>query len=75
MLQRKPFPGRLPFHPPGPNNAGSPAAATHQSTVGSGKFLLSKSADHYLTIEDAVTVGELLLSKLKEIFENINPNR
>lgn len=35
----------------------------------SGKFLLSKSADHYLTIEDAVTVGELLLSKLKEIFD------
>ncbi len=35
----------------------------------SGKFLLSKSADHYLTIEDAVTVGELLLSKLKDIFK------
>ena len=35
----------------------------------SGKFLLSKSADHYLTIEDAVTVGELLLSKLKGIFD------
>lgn len=35
----------------------------------SGKFLLSKSADHYLTIEDAVTVGELLLSKLKDILD------
>ena len=35
----------------------------------SGKFLLSKSAEHYLTIEDAVTVGELLLSKLKGIFD------
>lgn len=35
----------------------------------SGKFLVSKSADHYLTIEDAVTVGELLLSKLKSIFD------
>ncbi len=32
----------------------------------SGKLYLSKSADHYLTIEDAVTVGEILLSKLKE---------
>lgn len=31
----------------------------------SGKFYLSKSADHYLTTEDAVTVGEILLSKLK----------
>ena len=35
----------------------------------SGKLLVSKSADHYLTIEDAVTVGELLLSKLKSIFD------
>ena len=35
----------------------------------SGKLLVSKSADHYLTIEDAVTVGELLLSKLKGIFD------
>lgn len=31
----------------------------------SGKLLVSKSADHYLTIEDAVTVGEIFLSKLK----------
>lgn len=33
----------------------------------SGKFYLSKSADHYLTIEDAVTVGEILLSKMKTL--------
>ena len=31
----------------------------------SGKFYLSRSADHYLSMEDAVTVGEILLSKLK----------
>lgn len=31
----------------------------------SGKLLVSKSADHYLTIEDAVTVGEIFLSRLK----------
>lgn len=31
----------------------------------SGKFYLSRSANHYLTMEDAVTVGEILLSKLK----------
>ena len=37
--------------------------------VASGKLLVSRSADHYLTIEDAVTVGELLLSKLKDIFK------
>lgn len=31
----------------------------------SGKLMISKSADHYLTVEDAVTVGEILLSLLK----------
>ena len=31
----------------------------------SGKLYLSRSADHYLSMEDAVTVGEVLLSKLK----------
>lgn len=31
----------------------------------SGKFYPSRSADCYLTIEDAVTVGEILLSKLE----------
>lgn len=30
----------------------------------SGKFFVNKSADHYLTIEDAVTAGELLLRKM-----------
>ncbi len=33
----------------------------------SGKLLVSRSADRYLSIEDAVTVGELLLSRLKGI--------
>lgn len=31
-----------------------------------GKLLVDKHADHYLTIEDAVTAGEVLLRKLKE---------
>lgn len=31
----------------------------------SGKLLVSKSADHYLAIEDAVSVGEILLERLK----------
>lgn len=30
----------------------------------SGKLLLSKSADHYLTVEDAVTVGSIFMEKL-----------
>ncbi len=33
----------------------------------SGKLLVSESADHYLTIEDAVTVGDILLSRLKNL--------
>lgn len=32
----------------------------------SGKMLVSASADHYLTIEDAVTAGEVLLTRLRE---------
>ena len=32
----------------------------------SGKLLVDKSADHYLTVEDAVTAGELLFRRLKE---------
>jgi len=33
----------------------------------SGKVLLSKSADHYLTIEDAVTVGDVFLERMKSV--------
>ena len=31
-----------------------------------GKLLVDKNADHYLTIEDAVTAGEVLLRRLRE---------
>lgn len=34
--------------------------------LASGKMFLSKSADHFLTVEDAVTVGEIILQKLKQ---------
>lgn len=34
---------------------------------GSGRMLVNKSADHYLTIEDAVTVGGLILDKVIDI--------
>ena len=33
----------------------------------SGKLLLPQSADHYITIEDAVTVGEVLLDQIKAL--------
>lgn len=33
----------------------------------SGKMLASASADHYLSIEDAVTAGEVLLNRLRQI--------
>ena len=32
----------------------------------SGRLLLDASADHYLTIEDAVTVAEILLERLSQ---------
>lgn len=34
----------------------------------SGKLLLDRSADHYLPIEDAVTVGQLIMEKLLGMF-------
>lgn len=36
---------------------------------GSGKLFLDSSADHYLSVEDAVTVGTLILDKLRRTYE------
>ena len=38
---------------------------------GSGRLLLDKSASHYLSVEDAVTAGELLLQKLSAQYRAI----
>ena len=35
----------------------------------SGKMLLSKSADHYLTVEDAVTAGEIIIRRIYDELE------
>ena len=40
----------------------------------SGKLLLTTSADHYLAIEDAVTVGEIILRQIKIQFEKERPS-
>lgn len=32
----------------------------------SGRMFLNKNADHYLTVEDAVTVGDVILNSLAE---------
>ena len=37
----------------------------------SGKMLVSGVADHYLTIEDAVTVGEVMLRRLEETWRRL----
>lgn len=37
----------------------------------SGKLFLQDNADHYLSVEDAVTVGEILLQKLSETFSSL----
>lgn len=39
----------------------------------SGRFLLDASADHYLTIEDAVTVAEILIEKIIPIDKEALP--
>ena len=39
--------------------------------VASGKIFLQDHADHYLSVEDAVTVGEILLQKLSEAFSSL----
>lgn len=38
---------------------------------GSGRLLLDKSAGHYLSVEDAVTAGTLLLENLLREYENL----
>ena len=38
----------------------------------SGKMLVSASADHYLTVEDAVTAGEVMLGKLEEAWKGLH---
>ena len=38
----------------------------------SGKMLVSASADHYLTVEDAVTAGEVMLLKLEEAWKGLH---
>ncbi len=38
---------------------------------GSGRLFLNSSADHYLSIEDAVTVGTLLLDKLQDVYREM----
>ena len=40
----------------------------------SGRLLLDRSADHYFTIEDAVTVAEILISRLLEKQAGFSPS-
>ena len=41
---------------------------------GSGRLFLNSSADHYLSVEDAVTVGALILDKLQRQYEAMFPS-
>ena len=38
---------------------------------GSGRLFLNSSADHYLSIEDAVTVGSLILDRLQRQYQEM----
>ena len=35
---------------------------------GTARMLVDKAADHYLTVEDAVTVGEMIINRLRKIY-------
>ncbi|MDO5401014.1 MAG: DUF3786 domain-containing protein [Eubacteriales bacterium] len=61
------FTARLPFLPRIPLVL--KAWYADEDFPASGKLLLTESADRYLTIEDAVTVGEVTLEKLKQALE------
>ncbi|MCI8730730.1 MAG: DUF3786 domain-containing protein [Lachnospiraceae bacterium] len=34
---------------------------------GTARMLVDKAADHHLTVEDAVTVGKVMISRLREM--------
>ena len=48
-------------------------AEEEDEIYGSGRLFLNSSADHYLSVEDAVTVGTLILNKLQQRYEAMFP--
>lgn len=63
----------IPFLPQYPLTCKLWLAEEEDELDGSGRLFLNSSADHYLSVEDAVTVGELILSKLRQQYEAMFP--
>ena len=63
----------LPFLPQYPVTWKLWLAEEEDEIDGSGRLFLNSSADHYLSVEDAVTVGTLILNKLRQRYEMMYP--
>ncbi len=63
----------LPFLPQYPVTWKLWLAEEEDEIDGSGRLFLNSSADHYLSIEDAVTVGSLILDRLQRQYEEMFP--
>lgn len=64
---------QLPFLPRYPVTLKLWLAEEEDEIDGSGRLFLNNSADHYLSIEDAVTVGTLILERLRRQYEEMFP--
>lgn len=62
----------LPFLPQYPVTWKLWLAEEEDEIDGSGRLFLNSSADHYLSVEDAVTVSTLILNKLQQRYEMIH---
>ena len=63
----------LPFLPQYPVTWKLWLAEEEDEIEGSGRLFLNGSADHYLSIEDAVTVGSIILDRLQRRCEMMFP--
>ena len=63
----------LPFLPQYPVTWKLWLAEEEDEIDGSGRLFLNSSADHYLSVEDAVTVGTLVLDRLQRQYEAMFP--
>lgn len=61
----------LPFLPQYPVTWKLGLAEEVDEIDGSGRLFLDSSADHYLSVEDAVTAGTLILDRLQNKYETM----
>ena len=64
----------LPFLPQYPVTLKLWLAEEEDEIDGSGRLFLNGSADHYLSVEDAVTVGSIILDRLQRQYEDMFPD-